>query len=118
MTGPRMGTHRFDHFADPAPLRDAAFTHKTVREDGQRVRILFSGEIDLSSADLVEAAVADALRSHQPHHLDMDLAGIRFIDSIGIRALLRCHRQASAEGCHLAVTNTPQMIYRVLEITG
>jgi anti-sigma B factor antagonist len=113
-----MGTHHFDYFADMPPLRAAVLTHKTVREDTQRVRISFSGEIDLSSADLVEAAVADALRSADPHHLEVDLAGVRFIDSIGIRALLRSKGQASEEGCHLAVVNTPPMIYRVLELTG
>jgi anti-sigma B factor antagonist len=113
-----MGTHRFEHFPDPPPARRAVLTHTTAHEDVHRVRIAFSGEIDISSADLLDAAVTDALRSHHLRHIDIDLAGVRFIDSSGVYALMRCRTQAVEAGCQLAVTNPQPMTYRVLKITG
>ena len=113
-----MGTHRFDYVPDSPPAQRAVLTHTTVREDVQRVRVSFSGEIDISCASVVDAAVTDALRSYRPRHVDVDLAGVRFIDSSGIHALMRCRAQAVEAGCQLAVTNPRPMTFRVLEITG
>jgi anti-anti-sigma factor len=113
-----MGTHRFDNVPDSLPAQRAVLTHITVREDAERVRIAFCGEIDLSSADLVDAAVTDALLSHHPRRVDVDLAEVRFLDSSGIHALLRCRAQAIEAGCQLAVTNPQRMTYQVMELTG
>src|SRR5215475_8122421 len=110
-----MGT---DNFTASSPGQGAGLTHATVPEDAQRVRISFCGEIDLSSADMVEAAVIDALRSYHPGRIDVDLAEVKFLDSIGIRALLRCRTQAIEAGCQLAVMNPQPMIHRILEVTG
>jgi anti-anti-sigma factor len=87
-------------------------------DGGGRVLMCFSGEIDLSSAHLVDVAVTDALRSHRPRHVDVDLAGVRFLDASGIRTLLECRSRAIDAGCQLAVTNPPPMTYRVFELTG
>jgi anti-anti-sigma factor len=118
MTEPPVGTDRFDNPPDSPPAQRAVLTHVIVREDVQRVRICFSGEIDLSSVDLVDAAAADVLRSYRPRHLDLDLAEVRFLDASGISALLRCRARAVEAGCQLAVTNPRPMIYRILELTG
>ncbi|MBO0871047.1 MAG: STAS domain-containing protein [Micromonosporaceae bacterium] len=113
-----MGTPRFDHMPDPSRSRSNLLTHTTVREDVQRVRICFSGEIDLSSADLVDAAIIDALRSHRPRRLEIDLSGLRFMDSSGVSALIRGRAKAIDGDCQLVVTDASPMIYRILNVTG
>ena len=113
-----MGTPRLDYAPDSSPAKPAVLTYVTAHGDAHRVRIFFSGEIDLSSAEMVEAAVADALRAHHPHHLDVDLTEVRFLDACGIRALLCGRRLAIEARCQLAATNPQPIIYRVLEVTG
>lgn len=113
-----MDTERFDWFPDSARAPRTVLTYTTLSEGLQRVRIRFSGEIDLSSSDLVHAAVCDALRSDHPSGLELDLAEVRFLDSSGIHALLRCRTEAIKAGCRLAVTNAQPIVYRVLEISG
>src|SRR5262245_51001591 len=110
-----MGTHGLDDLPD-SPR--AVLKHTTVREDAQRVRICFSGEMDLSSAQAVDAAVADALLAYHPRHVDLDLTEVRFVDSSGIHALMRCLTRSMKAGCQLAVTNPQPLIYQVLEVTG
>jgi anti-anti-sigma factor len=113
-----MGTHRFAFFPHPRPARRGLLIYTTVREDVERVRVCFSGEIDLASSDLIDVAIGDALRLHRPRHVDLDLAEVRFIDASGIRALLRCHERTVEAGCRLAVTNPQPLVYRIMEITG
>jgi anti-sigma B factor antagonist len=113
-----MGTHRFELSPDSPPAQRTVLTYTIVREDVQRVRICFSGEIDLSTAQLVDVAVCDALRSHHPRHVAADLADVRFLDASGIRALLRCSAQAIEMGCELAVTHPQPIIYKLLDIAG
>lgn len=113
-----MGTDRLDYIPESSPAKRGVLTYVTAHEGAHRVRICFSGEIDLSSAYVVEVAVADALGAHHPRHLEVDLAEVRFLDARGIRALIRCRTRAHEAGCRLAVANPQPMIYRVLEITG
>ncbi len=113
-----MDTERFDWSSESPPEQRTVIEYTTLCEDVQRVRIRFSGEIDLSSSDVVEAAVFDALRSHHPRQVEVDLSEVRFIDSSGIHALLRCRTETIRERCQLAVTNAQPMVYRVLEISG
>lgn len=112
-----MTTHPFDCFPDSPAKARAVLRHQTMRENLDDVRICFSGEIDLSNSDQVDTAVTEALRSHL-RRLDVDLAEVRFIDSSGIHALMRCRTRAIEAGCSFAVGNAQPMIYRVLEVSG
>lgn len=116
--GAPMGMHSFDRLPDSPAKAGAVLSHQTVRENLDDVRICFSGEIDLSNSDQVDAAVTAALRTHHPRHVYVDLAEVSFLDASGIRALLRCRAQAVEAGCRLAATNPQPTIYRVMEITG
>src|SRR4051794_2982590 len=113
-----MGTHRFTFFSDSQPAPAATLTYTTVRHDAEAVGITFSGEIDMATSDEVVAAVTTALSSHGPRTLYVDLAEVRFMDSSGINALVRCRACVAERGCRLVVTNPQPIVYRVLEITG
>jgi len=105
-------------FPSSPPARRSELTYTTALENTRRVRVCFSGEVDLASSDVIGIAVCEALLFHHPHRIDVDLAAVRFIDASGIRALLRCRAHSVEVGCQFAVTNPQPLVYRVLEITG
>lgn len=99
------------------PPSSLLLTSSVVPADGRRIRIMFHGEIDMSTTDDLTAAVLAALRAHRPAQVDLDLAGVRFMDSSGIHALIRCHARAGESGCRLTVTNPHPIVHRILAVT-
>ena len=77
-----------------------------------------AGELDLSTADQLRDAGAEALGRDGLTSLVIDLADLEFIDSTGIGALIAIHNEASDRGVALELTNVPDVALRVLEITG
>jgi len=82
---------------------------------GGRVRMLVRGEIDLADErpliDEVDAVVGDSYDVV----VELDLAGVDFIDSSGLRALLLLRR---AHGERVLVGARSAPVQRVLEIAG
>ena len=76
-----------------------------------------AGEIDLHTATELQRSV-DRL-SPFPHPVTLDLAGVGFIDSTGIRALLAINNRASeTTGESLKIVNPTDSTRRLLELTG
>lgn len=111
-----MGTSRFTTSSESQPV--AVLTYQTTVVDQGEMRIAFSGDVDMTTSDVILAAVIDALRPPGPRDLCVDLAGVRIMDSSGIHALLRCRAHAMESGCRLAVADPQPIVHRVLEITG
>ena len=90
----------------------------TVRDDGERVRIAVRGELDLATADELEAALLPPLR--EGRRAVLDLHGLDFMDSTGVRVLVTAHRAAQEHGGPFSILRcapgTP--VQRVLEISG
>jgi anti-sigma B factor antagonist len=74
------------------------------------------GEVDMSNARELETALAKASET-SPAQLVVDLAGLEFIDSTGLRALVTFHRRDRAE-TDIAYRNACGQVAEVLEITG
>lgn len=81
-------------------------------------RMLVFGELDAVSAGQLQKAVVDLLREQRPSCLELDLHGVGFLDSAGIRALLLCQDDAHRAGCQIRLTKPQPGVYRVLQITG
>lgn len=111
-----MGTHPFPNGSVVA--RGLAVTGVTVAEDRRRVRIALVGEIDIATADLVLPAVTNAVQTHAPRQVDVDLAAVGFMASVGVTALLQSQAYAAESDCRLVVTNPTPMVYEVLRLTG
>jgi anti-anti-sigma factor len=58
------------------------------------------GEVDLDTASLLDAALREALDTRS-RLLVVDLAGVTFLSSSGLAALLSCRRLADREHVHL-----------------
>jgi anti-sigma B factor antagonist len=81
------------------PLADVRF--ETV---GRVVVARFEGEIDLSNADALHAAVARQISNHALG-LVLDLAGVGYLDSAGIHVIyeLREHLRARGQAVRVVV---------------
>jgi anti-sigma B factor antagonist len=99
---------------DAVPLPDFGLE---VTRDHQRVSLRASGEVDLATADVLEARIS--------HHLDragarvvVDLRAVSFIDSSGIRALIAADQRARELRASLSFIIGGGQTRRVLELTG
>gem|GEM_PF-6492573 len=88
-----------------------------MQSDGDDVlTVRLSGELDLAEADWVEETVAAAA----PHHRRMvvQLDGVGFIDSTGIRTLLTLKARADVLGIRLDFENPSDTVRRTLHHAG
>lgn len=79
-------------------------------------RVALRGEADLSGAPSIEAAIADATSEAQ--RIILDLRNLTFIDSSGLRALMRGHEHCGARGVELQVIPGPENVQRLFELSG
>ncbi len=99
---------------DDAPTPFAL--HLEPMKDGW-VRVSVEGELALNSSATLERAVEAELVSNR--HVLLDLSGIEFIDSAGLRAMTALVRVAKATGRKLRLsTDLPAHARRLMEIVG
>ena len=84
--------------------------------DGDERVIALSGELDLSNADRLrdrlESARADAER------VIVDLSRLAFIDSTGLRVLLRAEQASRTDGGKLSFVRARGQVERVMKVAG
>jgi anti-anti-sigma factor len=98
------------------PPPDAARVDFTV--EGPTTRASVSGEIDLEGADGIEFRIRSAAEAADPTHLLVDLRGVTFMDSTGLRLLMSLHRHAREHGYRLTVVRPAPNVHRTIEIAG
>jgi len=82
-----------------------------------RALVTVAGEVDLETASQFGDHALAALREVSPH-LVLDLSGVTFMDSTGLKVLLSVqHRSDLAHGS-LAIVGTTRPVRRILELTG
>src|SRR5262249_34070176 len=75
--------------------------------------VVLRGEIDLAAADRLAAAFDGVDRD-----VVVDCADLDFIDSYGIKELLRARLRLNAAGCELRLIRVPPFVERVLALLG
>jgi anti-anti-sigma factor len=83
-----------------------------VDDDGV---IVVSGDIDMATGPLLDAAIA---RTSGDGPIVLDLGGVGFIDSSGLRTLLVASRHAADRHSHVVLRRIGPEVARLLEITG
>jgi anti-sigma B factor antagonist len=94
-----------------------AFTYRVDR-DTDSVTIHLGGEVDLAAAPRVESAIDEALAAEEGVDITIDLDGVTFLDSTGLRVLMAAHARCASEGRSLTLVNPSTAVSRILEITG
>jgi anti-anti-sigma factor len=116
----RQSTHasRDDAIDAVTALRAIATAFGIAEEpgpSGERI-VRVSGELDIATAGDLEQAL---LRPREPgEQVVLDLAGLRFMDSTGLRVLLRARSEAKAGRWDLYLRNVPANIQRLFSLSG
>ena len=89
-----------------------------VEDRDGRVLVTVAGELDLATAGELEAVVLPAVRDGR--HALLDLRGLEFMDSSGVRVIVAAHTAAQDSGGRLSLVRTDpgSAVQRVLEISG
>jgi anti-sigma B factor antagonist len=86
----------------------------TGPRDGQ-VRVILTGELDLSTAERVDQELMRA-EAEGPELITLDLRGLKFLDSTGLRVVLSADGRARKDGRRLEVVPGPPGVHRVFRI--
>ena len=73
------------------------------------------GELDVATAETLRAALD---RLNGARRLVLDLRGLSFIDSSGLRLLVEIHRHARREGLDLSLVPPPAPADRAIRLSG
>jgi anti-sigma B factor antagonist len=85
-----------------------------VARDGDVVRVTLAGELDLATAPEVEPALC----SNGVARRLLDLRDLTFMDSSGLRLILKAHAAARRDGWALEIVPGPPAVQRVFQICG
>jgi anti-sigma B factor antagonist len=86
-----------------------------VREDKESISVALAGELDISETPAVQQALM-ALEERRPPLLVMDLRGLTFLDSSGLRLILEADLRARRTGRRLTLVRGPETVHRVFLI--
>jgi anti-sigma B factor antagonist len=88
-----------------------------ARVEGDRHTIVLSGELDVASAAVLEQALADACDSGA-REVVLDLSRLEFMDSTGLRAILRGKARCEDHDCAYHLTPAQRPVEQSLTTTG
>ena len=88
---------------------------ETRRGEGL-AHVVLRGELDLSTVEKVESELA-ALEEGQAQLLVLDLSGLTFLDSTGLRLMVTADQRAQKDGRRLVIVKGPETVQRVFSIT-
>lgn len=78
-------------------------------------RVVAEGQIDSHTS----AALAEALSRMDPDtSVSVDLSAVTFVDSAGLRVIIRAHRRQASGGGDLWLVKPSEPVKRLLDITG
>jgi anti-sigma B factor antagonist len=87
----------------------------TEEGDG-RARLALRGELDISSAPVLEEALG-RVEAARPPLVVIDLRGLEFMDSTGLRTLVSADQRARDAGRRLAIVRGPEAVDRIFNVT-
>jgi anti-anti-sigma factor len=87
-----------------------------VERTAEGVRLAFSGDLDLASARDFEERLEEAIQA-RPATITLDLRGLGFLDSRGLRSILGAQELCEQAGCRMIVI-PGESARRLFELTG
>jgi anti-sigma B factor antagonist len=87
-----------------------------TRVEGEVALIALTGEFDLAAVQEFEEGLSQ-LEAAAPSVVVVDLTGLNFMDSSGLRALVMADQRARRAERRLAIVPGPPAVKRVFEIT-
>ena len=88
-----------------------------VRSEDRAIVFAVAGELDLATSPTLEQEM-ERVRDADVDLLIVDLRDLRFMDSTGLHARVKAHKQAHDAGRRFAVVQGGAQIERLLDLTG
>lgn len=88
-----------------------------AQQDGDATVLVLRGELDPHTAPRLRDQIDRAFAVGRSD-LVLDLAGLTFIDSSGLRVIIGAHKEANEGGGRLVLRSPSQTARRLLDITG
>jgi anti-sigma B factor antagonist len=111
-------------FDDDATHRDMRATLTATpqlelrhEDGGAHHTLVLIGELDVASAPLLEAALR-RIGTNAAETITLDLSGLTFMDSAGLRVVLVARELCDGLGCELQLVPGSGQIQRLFEVTG
>lgn len=96
---------------------DGSTAHTTFAPDGHTAVLAVAGELDLGSAERLWPHLAELLTGGA-RTVVLDGTAMEFLDSSGLRVLLRGAKLAESEGTAFRVVAPHPVVQRVLDLSG
>jgi len=84
--------------------------------DGDRATIRLTGELDISTAEELGDALSELDAPGGPEGIRLDLSGLRFMDSTGLRLIVTSDLRLRREGRELRLVPGPEQVQRVFRL--
>jgi anti-anti-sigma factor len=88
-----------------------------IQEESGAAHVVLEGELDIATTPRAETELR-RLEGENVGVIVLDLRGLTFMDSTGLRLLVAADARAREAGHRLAIVRGPGPVHRVLEITG
>jgi anti-anti-sigma factor len=88
----------------------------TVTDHGDHVRLALTGDVDFAAHAVLAEQIGTLVAGGRA--VTVDCAGVTFLDSMGLRALIEGLRAADAEGVGFELARPSQPVLRVMELSG
>lgn len=102
---------------NPDPSMNGEILTMELEQDGEAIVIRPSGELDMSTAPVLDAALREAMDSERTQVI-VDLGGLSFIDSTGLRLLVVAAERSRKAGNRLRLLRGSEPVERMLEVSG
>ena len=112
-----MSAEQEPHPIEPRLLDEDATLVCEVVPEQEAVRVRAIGTLDLSTVPVLDRQLNE-LRAAGFRRLIVDLGGLFFMDSTGLRLALTWHAAAQQDGFEIAFAPGSPTIQRVFEMTG
>lgn len=89
----------------------------TLEHIGKLLLVTVSGRLDTGTAPQFDAQLAPELAQLRPH-IVVDLSGVLYISSAGLRSILQLVKHTGAQGGRFGVFGAAPHIMEVIEISG
>jgi anti-anti-sigma factor len=90
----------------------------TERREDERTILALEGELDISSASMLEESAERVVAAEETGAVVLDLGGLSFVDSTGLRAIVNLRDRCGKEGRTFTMLPGPRTVQRLFELTG
>jgi anti-sigma B factor antagonist len=98
-------------------IKRSEFEIRAEHDHEHGARLVVCGDLDLATVPELQTAF-ERLLSADPAKVSLDLRGLTFADSSGVRLLIELTDRAREGSCELEIVRPPAEAYTVFRISG